>query len=188
VRSALLHGSETWAPTASDLQRLCRNDRAMIAGSVGPSQVRIETPTALFCARLGNLQEVTEALRIRRLKWYGHVMRSSVCIDTITNMKIPCPGKLGRPRKIRSQCIKEDLRSRNHTDNDPRNRAEWRLDVNLRDMVNCCLPLSCWDGHGRGQIKHGGWMDGWFQSYRSYLCCLIISKFIPLACKLLFHG
>ena len=30
VRSALLHGSETWAPTASDLQRLHRNDRVMI--------------------------------------------------------------------------------------------------------------------------------------------------------------
>ena len=30
VRSTMLHGSETWAPNASDLQRLCRNDCAMI--------------------------------------------------------------------------------------------------------------------------------------------------------------
>ena len=30
VRSALLYGSETWAPNAADLQRLRRNDRAMI--------------------------------------------------------------------------------------------------------------------------------------------------------------
>ena len=30
VRSALLHGSETWAPTAPDLQRLHRNDRLMV--------------------------------------------------------------------------------------------------------------------------------------------------------------
>ena len=30
LRSALLHGSETWAPTAPDLQRLCRNDRSMV--------------------------------------------------------------------------------------------------------------------------------------------------------------
>ena len=30
VRSTMLHGSETWAPNASDLQRLRRNDRAMI--------------------------------------------------------------------------------------------------------------------------------------------------------------
>ena len=30
VRSALLHGSETWAPTAPDVQRLQRADRAMV--------------------------------------------------------------------------------------------------------------------------------------------------------------
>ena len=30
VRSAMLHGSETWGPTLADLQRLRRNDRAMI--------------------------------------------------------------------------------------------------------------------------------------------------------------
>ena len=30
VRSALLHGSETWAPATPDLQRLCRNDRSMV--------------------------------------------------------------------------------------------------------------------------------------------------------------
>ena len=30
VRSAMLHGSETWAPSAPDLQRLRRNDRAMV--------------------------------------------------------------------------------------------------------------------------------------------------------------
>ena len=30
VRSALLHGSETWAPTAPDLQQLRRNDISMV--------------------------------------------------------------------------------------------------------------------------------------------------------------
>ena len=34
VRSALLHSSETWAPTAPDLQWLCRNDRTMVPGYV----------------------------------------------------------------------------------------------------------------------------------------------------------
>ena len=32
-RSPLLTRSESWAPSARDLQRLCRNDKAMIAGS-----------------------------------------------------------------------------------------------------------------------------------------------------------
>ena len=46
IRSAILHGSETWAPTAPDLQRLRRNDRAMIRWICGVNphdQVPMET-------------------------------------------------------------------------------------------------------------------------------------------------
>ena len=64
VRSALLHGSETWAPTAPDVQRLRRNDRSMIKSH---DEISID----LLCARLG-IQEVTAALRSKRLRWYGH--------------------------------------------------------------------------------------------------------------------
>ena len=42
VRTAMLHGSETWGPNASDLQRLRRNDRAMIRWICGVG-VRDET-------------------------------------------------------------------------------------------------------------------------------------------------
>ena len=61
VRSALLHGSKTWAPTAPDLQQLCQNDRSMIRWicAVKPHD---EISFDLFCARLG-IQEVTAALR-----------------------------------------------------------------------------------------------------------------------------
>ena len=37
VRSVLLHGSQTWALTAQDLQPLCLMDRSMIHRSVGSS-------------------------------------------------------------------------------------------------------------------------------------------------------
>ena len=37
VRSAFLHGSATWAPTAPDLQRLHRNDRPICSlGGIDP--------------------------------------------------------------------------------------------------------------------------------------------------------
>ena len=87
VRSALLHGSETWAPTAPDLQRLCRNDRSMVHWIC---RVRDddEVSSDSLCAMLG-VQEVTAALRTRRLRWYGHVARSSSCINSITSMTIP---------------------------------------------------------------------------------------------------
>ena len=52
VRSALLHGSETWASTAPDLQRLCRNDRLMIRWICGVKP-HDEISIDVLCARLG---------------------------------------------------------------------------------------------------------------------------------------
>ena len=65
VRSALLHGSETWAPTAPDLQRLRRNDRSMVRWICGVRDDD-EVSSDSLCAMLG-VQEVTAALRIRSL-------------------------------------------------------------------------------------------------------------------------
>ena len=54
VRSALLHGSETWAPTAPDLQRLrrSRNDKSMIRWICGVKP-HDEISIDLLYARLG---------------------------------------------------------------------------------------------------------------------------------------
>ena len=65
VRSALLHRSQTWAPIATDLQRLRRNDRAMIRCVKPHDEVTMET----LYTKLG-IQEVAVALRTKRLRWY----------------------------------------------------------------------------------------------------------------------
>ena len=75
VLSALLHGSETWAPSAPDLQRLCPNDRSMVRWICGVRDDD-EVSSDSLCAMLG-VQEVTAPLRTRRLRWYGHVAPSS---------------------------------------------------------------------------------------------------------------
>ena len=66
----LLHGSETWAPTAPNLQRLRRNDRAMIRWicRVKPHD-KIPMETLYIKLRI---QEVAVALRTKCLRWYGH--------------------------------------------------------------------------------------------------------------------
>ena len=87
VRSALLPGIETWAPTAPDLQRLRRNDRSMVCWICGVGDDE-EVSADMHSAMLG-VQEVTAALPTRRLRWYGHVARSSSCINSITSMTIP---------------------------------------------------------------------------------------------------
>ena len=52
VRSAMLHGSETWAPTVSVLQRLQCNDRSMIRW-IRNSRARDRVPSAELLAKLG---------------------------------------------------------------------------------------------------------------------------------------
>ena len=71
VRSALSHSSETWAPTAPDLQWLRGNDRSMvrwICGVRDDDEVSADTLYAII-----GVQEVTAAPRTRRLRWFGHV-------------------------------------------------------------------------------------------------------------------
>ena len=102
VRSGLLHGSETWAPTVPDLQRLRRKDRSMVCWIC---RVRDddEVPGDTLCAMLG-LQEVTTALHTRRLRWFGHVACSTSCTNSITSMTISSTRRRGRPKKTLSEC------------------------------------------------------------------------------------
>ena len=61
VRSVLLHGSETCAPTAPDLQRLHRNDRTMICWICGV-KLHDEVPIETLYTKLG-IQKEAVALR-----------------------------------------------------------------------------------------------------------------------------
>ena len=127
IRSALLHGSETWAPAAPDLQRLRRNDRAMIRWFCGVKPDD-EIPIESLLDRIG-IQEVTEAVRTRRLRWFGHVTRATSCINDTLSLSVQCVRGRGRPRKTWSECVRSDRRSWNLDRTDPHNRTEWRLGV-----------------------------------------------------------
>jgi len=58
----MLHGSETWAPNASDLQQLRRNDRAMIRWICG-TKLEDEISSAVLHQKL-DLDEITVVLGI----------------------------------------------------------------------------------------------------------------------------
>ena len=133
VRSALLHGSETWAPTASDLLCLQRTDRAMVRWICGV-RLRDEIPTVDLLAKLG-LEEISSALRTRRLRWHGHVARSSGSIHEVTEVMVPGSRGRGRPRKTWRECVKRDIRECGLTDTDPLDRAVWRAGVNANRLL-----------------------------------------------------
>ena len=127
VRSAMLHGSETWAPSAPDLQRLRRNDRAMVRWICGV-KLHDETPIDALYAKLG-IQDVTDALCSRRLRWYGHVNRATACINTVMDLSLPGHRGRGRPRNTWSECVRADLKRLSLDNVDPHNRAAWRAGV-----------------------------------------------------------
>ena len=88
VRSAMLHASETWPLTKTNLQRLQRNDRAMIRQicSIKPEDVARVRSSELL-AKL-QLEDLNLILRKRRLRWFGHVGRSCGAIRTAYDMQI----------------------------------------------------------------------------------------------------
>ena len=79
VRSAMLHASETWPLTKTNLQHLQCNDRAMIRQicSIKPEDVARVRSSKLL-AKL-QLEDLDLNLRERRLRWFGHVERSTWC-------------------------------------------------------------------------------------------------------------
>ena len=133
VRSAMLHGSETWAPTSADLQRLRRNDRAMIRwmGGVRPLD---ETPTTALLAKFG-LEEIASVLRSRRLRWHGHVARSADCIHSVTELVVPGSRGRGRPRKTWKECVKRDIMECGLCNTDPLDRAAWRAGIRASRLL-----------------------------------------------------
>ena len=78
----MLHASETWPMTKPNLQRLQRNDKAMIRQicNVRPQDV-VTTRSIELLARLG-IEDLDLILKERRLRWYGHVVRSIGAVKT----------------------------------------------------------------------------------------------------------
>ena len=88
VRSAMLHASETWPLTKTNLQRLQRNDRAVIRQicSIKPEDVATVRSSKLLATL--ELEDLDLILRERRLRWFGHVECSSGAIRTACDIQI----------------------------------------------------------------------------------------------------
>ena len=95
----MLHASETRPLTKTNLQRLQRNDRAMIRQicSIKPEDVaRVRSSELLAKLQLEDLDLI---LRERRLRWFWHVERSSGAIRTAYDMQIDGKRGAGRPKQ-----------------------------------------------------------------------------------------
>ena len=98
VRSTMLHASETWPVIKSCLQRLQRNDRAMMSQicNVKPQDTATIRSTELL-DRLG-IEDLDLIPKERRLRWYGHVERSNGAVKTAFDIQVNGKCGPGRPK------------------------------------------------------------------------------------------
>ena len=140
VRSAMLHASETWPLTKTNLQRLQRNDRAMIRQicSIKPEDVaRVRSSELLAKLQLEDLDLI---LRERRLRWFGHVARSSDAIRTAYDMQIDGKRGAGRPKQTWKKLTEKDCREWKLTTVDLQERSTWRSGVRSAMRAASQLP------------------------------------------------
>ena len=127
VRSSMLHGTETWPMTSAALHRLCRNDRAMIRWICGVKPSDDPSMDELH-AKLG-ICNLAILVRERRLRWFGHVMRSNGEINRVRSRPVPGRKGPGRPKKTWEECVKQDLKVCGLSEAGTQDRLSWRSSV-----------------------------------------------------------
>ena len=133
----MLHASETWQLTKTNLQR---NNRAMIRQicSIKPEDVATVRSSKLL-AKL-ELEDLDLILRDRRLRWFGHVERSSGAIRTACIIQIDGRPRAGRPKLTWKKLTERDCREWKLTKVDPQERSTWRSGVRSAMPAASQLP------------------------------------------------
>ena len=97
IRGAMLYACECWPLKQTDLDRLLRNEKAMLRWmcAVKPTDV---INTQDLSLRLG-VDDLDVALSRKRLRWFGHVQRSTSWIGRVCSLDVGGRRSRGRPRK-----------------------------------------------------------------------------------------
>ena len=61
-----------------------------------------------------------------RMRWFGHVERSTGWISEVRKLNVVAQKRSGRPRKSWDEVIKNDRKKLDMDSADPQNRSEWR--------------------------------------------------------------
>ena len=100
--------------------------------SIEPEDVaRVRSSELLAKLQLKNLDLI---LRERRLRWFGHVARSSGAIRTAYDMQIDGKRGAGRPKQTWKKLTEKD------TTVDPQERSTWRSGVRSAMRAASQLP------------------------------------------------
>ena len=110
VWSATLHASETWPLTKPNLQRLLRNDRAMIRQICNVKRQDIVTIRSNKLLAQLAIEDLDLILKERRLYWYGHVEGSNGAVKSACDIQVDGKCEPGRPKMTWKQLTERDRR------------------------------------------------------------------------------
>ena len=65
-------------------------------------------------------------LRTSRMRWFGHVERSTGWIAEVRKLNVVAQKRSGRPRKSWDEVLENDRKKLGMDSADPQNRSEWR--------------------------------------------------------------
>ena len=120
----LLTNSQVPLLTRGTLNRLRRNDRAMIRW-ICNVKAKDEVSSDSLLTKLG-IQDLDVVLNTGRMRWFGNVERSAGWISEVRKLNVVAQKRSGRPRKSWDEVIKNDRRKLDMDSADPQNRSEWR--------------------------------------------------------------
>ena len=79
-------------------------------------------------AKLG-ICDLAILVQERRLRWFGHVMRSNGEINRVRSRPVPGRKGPGRPKKTWEECVKQDLKVCGLSEAGTQDRLSWRSSV-----------------------------------------------------------
>ena len=109
-----------------DINRSSRNDNAMIRW-ICSKRLADRVPTEHLRRRIG-IHPIEEVVRLRRLRWYGHVqrMRDDSWPKKVQSLEVDGRNSRGRPKKRWCDNIRDDYRKRNLATVNVHDRQAWR--------------------------------------------------------------
>ena len=72
------------------------------------------------------IQDLDVVLRTSRMRWFGHVERSTGWIAEVRKLNVVAQKRSGRPRKSWDEVLENDRKKLGMDSADPQNRSEWR--------------------------------------------------------------
>lgn len=124
IRPVLLYASESWAPTVSNIAKLQRNDRSMTRW-ICNIKLSDNISSSSILEKLG-IADISLSISRNRLRWFGHVYRSTGSINDVMNLAIDGSRGRGRPKKTWADCVKADKKKWRMAGIDPSDRDLWR--------------------------------------------------------------